>query len=73
MTKGLTYDLIKRAVNGDKISINRIIEICEPYIKSLAIRPLYDREGNEYQGIDVDLYDALKQKLIYILHTYKME
>lgn len=72
MTRGLNYTLIKEAVSGDKEAINKLISIYEPYMKALAVRELVDDDGNEYIGIDVDLYDMLKKKLIHIIHNYKL-
>ena len=32
MTKGLTYDLIKKASGGDVVSIEKILSLYDPYI-----------------------------------------
>ena len=53
MTKGLNYNLIKKATTGDKVAINKIVSLYEQYIKTLASTRLYDSNGNEYIGIDV--------------------
>ena len=72
MKHKLTYKLIKRAVSGDVIAINRIVAIYEPYINTLASKSLYDAEGNEYIMINVDLKDHLTSKLINLIHRYKI-
>ena len=72
MTRGLSYELIKDAVSGNEEAINKMISIYDPYMKSLATRELLDDNGDEYIGIDVDLYDRLKKKLLYIIHNYKL-
>ena len=36
MTKGLNYELIKKAVSGDEVAINKIVKIYEPYINTLV-------------------------------------
>ena len=72
MTRGLSYALIKEAVSGDGEAINKLISIYDPYMKSLATRELIDDNGDEYIGIDVDLYDKLKKKLLYIIHNYRL-
>jgi len=72
MKNKLTYLLIKKAVSGDEIAINKIITIYEPYINTLASIPLYDADGNEYVGINVDLKDHLTRKLLELIHTYKI-
>ena len=48
MKSKLSYDLIERAILGDETAVNRIVEIYEPYINTLASKPLYDSKGNEY-------------------------
>ena len=72
MTRGLGYELIKDAVSGNEEAINKLLSIYDPYMKSLSVRELIDENGDEYIGIDVDLYDRLKKKLLYIIHNYKL-
>lgn len=72
MKNALSYALIERAISGEEAAVNRIIAIYEPYINTLASKPLYDTDGNEYIGVNVDLKDHLIQKLINLIHTYKM-
>ena len=72
MKHKLTYKLIERAVSGDEIAIYNIVTIYEPYINTLASVPLYDSDGNEYIGINVDLKDHLTRKLFDLIHTYKI-
>ena len=72
MTYGLNYELIKSATNGDIDSINMIMRIYEPYINKLSSKRLFADSGNEYMGIDVDLHDRLKRKLLKIIVNYKV-
>ena len=70
MTYGLNYELIKSATNCDIDSINTIMRIYEPYINKLSTKRLFDKSGNEYIGIDVDLHDRLKRKLLKVIVNY---
>lgn len=72
MKHKLTYTLIKRAVSGDEIAVNRIVAIYEPYINTLVSKKLYDSDGNEYIGVNVELKDHLTRKLLDLIHTYKI-
>lgn len=72
MKSALSYELIERAISGDEEAVNRIVSIYEPYINTLASKSLYDAEGNEYIGVNVDLKDHLVRKLINLIHTYKV-
>lgn len=72
MTRGLSFELIREAVSGDETAINRIVDIYEPYINTLSSQTLYDKDGNEVIGVNVDLHDYLKSKLIHVIHTYNI-
>lgn len=72
MKTALSYELIERAISGDEDAVNQIVSIYEPYINVLASKPMYDAEGNEYIGINVDLRDHLVRKLINLIYTYKV-
>ena len=72
MKSTLSYELIERAIWGDDEAVNRIVAIYEPYINTLASKPLYDADSNEYIGVNVDLRDRLVRKLISLIHTYKV-
>lgn len=72
MTRGLSFEMIQKAVSGDEIAIDRIVAIYEPYINTLSSQTLYDKDGNEVIGVNVDLHDYLRSKLIHVIHTYKI-
>lgn len=72
MKSALNYKLIEQAVSGDESAIDRIVEIYQPYINTLASRTLYDFEGNEYIGVNVDLQDHLTRKLVDIIRKYQI-
>ena len=72
MKNALSYKLIEQAASGDETAIDRIVEIYQPYINTLASRTLYDSEGNEYIGVNVDLRDHLTRKLVAILQKYQI-
>lgn len=72
MKNGLNFNLIQAAVSGDKVAIEKIVSIYEPYINKLASKKLFDEEGNEYIGIDIDLKEHLKTKLIEVIFKYRV-
>ncbi len=72
MTDELNSTLIRKAVSGDEIAINKILAIFEPLINTLVTEPLYDKAGNEYIGVNVDLQDYLRDKVIQAIRTYKI-
>ncbi len=72
MKNGLNFNLIQAAVSVDKVAIEKIVSIYEPYINKLASKKLFDEEGNEYIGIDIDLKEHLKTKLIEVIFKYRV-
>ena len=72
MTRGISYDLIQKAVSGDKLAIQKLESIYQPYINELSTKLLFDEEGNEFYGIDVDLQDSLHTKLLDIISKFKV-
>jgi len=72
MNNTLTARLIKSAVLGNSISIIKIVEIYQPYINTLASKKLYDDDGCEYIGINVDLQEQLTRKLINLIIKFKV-
>jgi len=68
----LNSRLIKKATSGDSESINIIVSIYLPYINTLTTMTLFDSEGNEYVGVNVDMQERLTAKLIHLIHTYKI-
>ena len=65
-----SYELIEKAVSGDEEAISRILKIYEPYINTLASQTLFDKEGNEYMGVNVDLKEYLTSKLLNVVNRY---
>ena len=43
-----SFYVISSAMDGDKISIDKILDFYDPYISKSCIRPLYDEYGNVY-------------------------
>ena len=70
MKGDLNYELIDKAVSGDEDAINRILKIYEPYINTLASQTLFDKEGNECMGVNVDLKEHLTSKLLKVISVY---
>lgn len=50
-----SFYVISSAMDGDKISIDKILDFYDPYISKSCIRPLYDEYGNVYIAVDMEL------------------
>lgn len=72
MTNGISYDLIIKAVSGDISAVDKITKAYQPYINSLASKRLFDENGNEFIGIDVDVQERLQTKLLDIISKFKI-
>lgn len=60
----LPYLVIIAATKGDPQAIGIVIQHYESYIASLSMRKLRDERGNTYYGIDEDIRDRLRSKLM---------
>ncbi|MCH4888913.1 helix-turn-helix domain-containing protein [Acidaminobacter sp. JC074] len=70
--KPLDFDVIKLAVSGDSLSMKKIIEHYQPYLKALATKKLFDESGNEYLFMDEDMKKQLESKLMWSVYQFKI-
>lgn len=60
----LPYPVIIAATKGDPETMKIVIQHYEGYIASLSVRKLRDERGNTYYGIDEDIRDRLRSRLM---------
>lgn len=60
----LPYPVIIAATKGDPDAMAIVIKRYESYIADLSMRKLRDERGNTYYGIDGDIQDRLRSKLM---------
>ena len=60
----LPYPVIIAATKGGPEAMNIVVQHYESYIASLSMRKLRDERGNTYWGIDEDIRDRLRSRLI---------
>ena len=60
----LPYPVIVAATKGDPEAMKIVIQHYEGYIASLSVRKLRDERGNTYYGIDEDIRDRLRSRLM---------
>ena len=53
-TDGLNYDLIKKAVHGEKDALEEILRIYEPFHNALVTREVIGPDGKIHKEIDED-------------------
>ena len=68
----LPYPVIIAATKGDPEAMNIVVQNYESYIASLSMRKLRDERGNIYWGIDEDIRDSLRSRLMRAVLSFKV-
>ncbi|MSS38305.1 helix-turn-helix domain-containing protein [Clostridium porci] len=68
----LPYPVIIAATKGDPEAMNIVVQHYESYIASLSMRKLRDERGNTYWGIDEDIRDRLRSRLIRAVLSFEV-
>ena len=66
----LPYPVIIAATKGDPEAMNIVVKHYESYIASLSMRKLRDERGNTYWGMDEDIRDRLRSRLMRAVLTF---
>ena len=66
----LPYPVIIAATKGDPEAMNIVMQHYDSYIASLSMRKLRDERGNTYWGIDEDIRDRLRSRLMRAVLTF---
>jgi hypothetical protein len=67
----LPYPVIIAATTGDPDAMALVMQRYDSYIASLSMRTLRDERGNTYYGIDGDMRDRLRSKLMRAVLSFK--
>lgn len=68
----LPYPVIIAATKGDPDAMALVMKRYESYIADLSIRKLRDERGNTYFGIDGDIQDRLRSKLMQAVLSFRI-
>ncbi len=68
----LPYPVIIAATKGDPEAMAIVVKHYESYITSLSMRKLYDERGNVYCGIDEDIRDRLRSRLMRAVLSFEV-
>ena len=68
----LPYPVIIAATKGDPEAMAIVVKHYESYIASLSMRKFRDERGNTYWGIDEDIRDRLRSRLIRAVLSFKV-
>ena len=68
----LPYPVIIAATKGDPEAMAIVVKHYESYITSLSMRKLRDERGNTYWGIDEDIRDRLRSRLMRAVLSFEV-
>lgn len=68
----LPYPVIIAATKGDPEAMAIVVKHYESYIASLSMRKLRDERGNTYWGIDEDIRDRLRSRLMRAVLSFEV-
>ncbi len=68
----LPYPVIIAATKGEPQAMNIVVQHYAGYIAHLSMRNLRDERGNTYYGIDEDIRDRLRSKLMQAVLIFKI-
>lgn len=68
----LPYPVIIAATKGDPEAMQIVVQHYESYIAYLSMRKLYDERGNAYYGIDEDIRDRLRSRLMRAVLSFEV-
>ncbi len=68
----LPYPVIIAATKGDPEAMAIVVKHYESHIASLSMRKLYDERGNVYWGIDEDIRDRLRSRLMRAVLSFEV-
>ena len=68
----LPYPVIIAATKGDPEAMAIVVKHYESCITSLSMRKLYDERGNVYWGIDEDIRDRLRSRLMRAVLSFEV-
>ena len=68
----LPYLVIVAVTQGDFEAMDFVLHHYESYMVSLSVRRFRDDRGNYYYGVDRDIYDRLRSKLIQAVLKFKI-
>ena len=68
----LPYPVIIAATKGDPQAMSIVVQPYDSYIASLSMRKLRDERGNTYFGIDEDIRDRLRSRLMRAVLSFEV-
>lgn len=68
----LPFPVIAAATKGDPDAMKTVLQHYDGQMTALSTRKLRDERGNTYFGVDSDIYDRLRARLIRAVLEFKL-
>ena len=68
-----SYEMIEKAVSGDKIAIMDLLEYYDAYISKVCLRPLYNKSGKVDMIVDTELKGRIQTELIQEILKFELK
>ena len=66
------YPVIVAASKGDPDAMKIVLNRYEGDMVALSVRKMRDERGNTYYGVDQDIYDRLRARLIRVVLDFRV-
>lgn len=67
------FTVISAAADGDMQAIEKVLKHYDAYISKASLRPLYDRQGNIYIAVDMELKGRIRAALMEMILKFEVE
>ena len=68
-----SFYLISKAVDGNEMAIEKLLEFYEPYISKCCLRPFYDEYGNVCIVVDMELKGRIREALLKMICEFEID
>lgn len=67
------YEMIEKAVSGDKIAIIDLLKYYDAYISKVCLRPLYNKSSKVDMIVDTELKGKIQTELIQAILKFELK
>lgn len=68
-----SFELIGKAVSGDKSAIMKLLKYYDAYISKSCLRPMYGDTGSAHMAVDMELKGRIQTRLINAMLRFELK
>lgn len=68
-----SFELIGKAVSGDKSAVIELLKYYDAYISKSCLRPMYGETGSVHMAVDMELKGKIHTRLINAMLKFELE